>query len=159
MAAATRAARDWVFPFTTRFATRSAAGHLWQSSHQGGHRFAANVLVLPWGVQLGRVEPGDARRVAAELTAGRIPLDHYRGRTLYAPPVQAAEVAVRRELGLERVDDLRLTGADAGTVTFATPRGDAVATVELRVGPVLPPSCGAEPEPTEVWAARLQSVA
>src|SRR5262249_19343328 len=36
------------------------AEQLWISSHQGGHRFAANVLVLPLGVQLGRVAPADA---------------------------------------------------------------------------------------------------
>ena len=41
---------------------RALAGHvpeddLWLSSHQGGHRFAANVLVLPSGMQLGRLDP------------------------------------------------------------------------------------------------------
>ena len=29
--------------------------HLWQSSHLGGHRFAPNVVVLPVGIQLGRI--------------------------------------------------------------------------------------------------------
>ena len=33
---------------------------LWISSHQGGHRFAANVLVLPAGIHLGRLTPDTA---------------------------------------------------------------------------------------------------
>jgi hypothetical protein len=135
-----------------------ALGSLWQSSHQGGHRFAANVLVLPWGVQLGRVEPADARRVAAALAAGRIPLDHYRGRTLYPPAVQAAEIAVRRELRLDQVADMRFEHSDGEAVRFSTVRGDAVAVVEERRGPTLPASCGADPEQAGVWAARLESV-
>ena len=39
---------------------------LWRSSHQGGHRFAANVLALPEAVQLGRVVPGAADEVARD---------------------------------------------------------------------------------------------
>jgi hypothetical protein len=133
------------------------SGSLWQSSHHGGHRFAANVLVLPWGVQLGRVGPADVRAVAAALASGCIPLEHYRGRTLYEPAVQAAEVALRRELGLDRVDDLQLTGFSGGIARFGTSRGDIEVAVEEHVGPVLPASCGARPEPAVVWRARLES--
>ena len=84
------------------------AASLWQASHLGGHRFAPNMVVLPSGVQLGRVSVAEAAGVAAALAAGRIPLDHYRGRTLYDAPVQAAEIAVRRALALDGVGDLRL---------------------------------------------------
>ena len=45
--------------------------------------------------------------LAAELEAGRLPLDHLRGRTALEPEQQAAEILVRRELGLTRLDDLR----------------------------------------------------
>jgi hypothetical protein len=41
-------------------ADRLGENELWISSHQGGHRFAANVLVLPAGLQFGRVERGAA---------------------------------------------------------------------------------------------------
>ena len=68
---------------------------LWLSSHQGGHRFAANVLVLPGGIHLGRVAPEDASRVVGDALVGRIPLDHYRGRTAYSAREQAAEGVVR----------------------------------------------------------------
>ena len=59
--------------------------HLWQSSHLGGHRFAPNVVVLPYGIQLGRIPLERAADVVDLVTAGRIPLDLYRGRTIYAP--------------------------------------------------------------------------
>jgi hypothetical protein len=142
-------------------ALRRHAGpdHVWRSSHHGGHRFAPNVLVLPAGIQLGRVATADAARVSALLSEGRIPLDRYRGRTLYAPPVQAAEVELRRQLGLDGVDDLRLVGEDGAHVTFATPDGEARVSVTETEGPASPPSCGAEPEPTRRFAVRLESPA
>jgi hypothetical protein len=127
---------------------------LWQSSHHGGHRFAANVLALPTGVQLGRVAPGDAARVARLLREGRIPLDCYRGRTLYEPHVQAAEAEIRLRLGLDRVTDLELRQDDGERVTFAHPSGAATVTVERAAGPVIPVSCGEEPEETVAYSVR-----
>jgi len=127
---------------------------LWQSSHQGGHRFAANVLVLPWGVQLGRVTPRDAARVVALLEDGRIPLDLYRGRALYPPAVQAAEVFARAHLGVDSVGGLELLAVDGDRVTFAHAGGEASLAVEERPGPAVPASCGAEPETTTVYSVR-----
>lgn len=121
---------------------------VWQSSHQGGHRFAANVLVLPWGVQLGRVKSADVERVAELVATGRLPLDLYRGRSLYAPAVQAAEVHVRRRLGADALGDLWLVREEGGSVVFAHPGGEVAARVVEREGPPVPVSCGAEPEPT-----------
>jgi hypothetical protein len=121
---------------------------VWQSSHQGGHRFAANVLVLPAGIQLGRVQPGEAPAVVASLLEGRIPLDHYRGRTLYPAHVQAAEVAVRQAHGLDRVADVRLLSDDGHSVELAVPGGSVTCVVEVGAGPFLPQSCGAAPEET-----------
>lgn len=119
---------------------------LWQSSHHGGHRFAANVLALPAGVQLGRLTPRDAPRVAALLGAGRIPLDLYRGRTIYPAHVQAAEVAVRQLLDLDIVAGLSLAAERDGEIRFAHPRGEITARVEAVPGPPVLLSCGAEPE-------------
>ncbi|MGH3132039.1 MAG: sucrase ferredoxin, partial [Gaiellaceae bacterium] len=129
---------------------------LWISSHQGGHRFAANVLVLPAGVQLGRVEPANAVSVTSRALAGLIELDHYRGRTCYDPPVQAAEQAIRRAFGLDGVGDLRLGAAEGPLVRFRDRYGNEhEATVEESAGPVVPASCGAEPEAQRVLVAQL----
>lgn len=82
---------------------------VWECSHVGGDRFAANVVVLPHGVYYGRVGAADAAQVAADVQAGRVSLEHYRGRSLYPFPVQAAEALLRREchlVGLEAVQVL-----------------------------------------------------
>lgn len=129
---------------------------LWLSSHQGGHRFAANVLVLPAGLQLGRLDPANAVSVTTHAVAGRIDLDHYRGRTCYDAQVQAAEHVVRRALALDDVEDLRLVDVDGPVVRFRGRDGsEHAATVEEIAGPVVPASCGAEPEAQRALAARL----
>jgi hypothetical protein len=133
-------------------------GLLWRSSHQGGHRFAANVLALPAGIQLGRVEPAAAAEVADALADGRIPLRFYRGRSLHAPEVQAADAAVRVELGLESVDDVRLVLHDGPRVVLDTARGRVEVSVVERDGPLLPPSCGKDVEPTPVLEATVRGI-
>src|SRR5262245_19551698 len=56
-------------------------GRVWECSHLGGHRFAANVVCLPDGLLLGRVTPDDAESIAAVYESGRVPLAHLRGRS------------------------------------------------------------------------------
>ena len=85
---------------------------LWLSTHHGGHRFAGNSLVFPFGLHLGRLDANSAPHVIAQALAGRIELDHYRGRTFYEPRVQAAEHAVREATGLVGIGDLRLAGVE-----------------------------------------------
>ncbi len=129
---------------------------LWVSSHQGGHRFAANVLVLPAGLQFGRVEPDEAALVVARALAGEIELGRYRGRTCYLPAAQAAERAVREMLGLEGAEDVRLTGTDGPRVRFCGRDGaEYEATVEETVGPSVPASCGVESEPQKAFSAQI----
>jgi hypothetical protein len=131
-------------------------GELWLSSHQGGHRFAANVLVLPAGIQLGRVDPRDAVALTSHALEGRIELGHYRGRTCYAPPVQAAEHALRQALRLEGVMDLRLASVEGDLVRFRDGHGvEHGASVVVTTGPVVPASCGAEAEAQRVLVAHV----
>jgi hypothetical protein len=130
--------------------------HVWLSSHQGGHRFAANVLVLPAGIQLGRIAPEEAARVVGEVLAGRIDLDRYRGRTYLDPVGQAAEIATRQALGLHGPDDLRVVDQDGGQVRLEAADGTRhEVVVEEGDGPVLPASCGAAAELQPVLHARL----
>jgi hypothetical protein len=132
------------------------AADSWISSHQGGHRFAANVLILPAGIQLGRVEPERAAGLVRDVVAGRIELDRYRGRTFHEPVVQAAEIAVRRTTGLVGVDDLRVDGVDGARIRFVARDGRAFdAEVEQLSGPVVPASCGADPEEQTLLRARV----
>jgi hypothetical protein len=129
---------------------------LWLSSHQGGHRFAANVLLLPAGTQLGRVSAADAVDVVGDALEGRIALDRYRGRTAYTAREQAAERIVRESEGLVRAADLTLVGDDGTYVTFVDADGREHRAIPEEVpGPSVPASCGADPEPQRHFAATL----
>lgn len=85
----------------------------WEVSHIGGDRFAGNLLVLPHGLYYGRLEPGAALAVGAAHARGELELDHLRGRSGFAMPVQVAEIALRREIGEPRDRALRLVGRAA----------------------------------------------
>jgi (2Fe-2S) ferredoxin len=94
----------------------------WEVSHVGGDRFAANLVVLPHGLYYGRLDPASAISVAGAHLSGELDLDHLRGRSSYPMAVQAAEIQLRRELGVTRRDDVvfadRSTDADLTTATF-----------------------------------------
>ncbi|MGZ5440388.1 MAG: sucrase ferredoxin [Thermoanaerobaculia bacterium] len=70
---------------------------VWQCSHIGGDRFAANAVILPWGIYYGPVEPRDAGALAESIAREEIFLPAYRGRSSMSRPVQAAETFLRRE--------------------------------------------------------------
>jgi hypothetical protein len=92
----------------------------WEVSHIGGDRFAANLLVLPHGLYFGRLERDTARGVARLLAAGEVDLDHLRGRSGLATPLQAAEVALRRYVDERRLSAVRFVSREAsGGVTRA----------------------------------------
>ncbi len=81
---------------------------LWQCSHIGGDRFAANALVLPWGIYYGPVEPREAELLVNSVLRNEILLGAYRGRSSMSRPVQAAETFVRRATNTLGRDALRL---------------------------------------------------
>jgi hypothetical protein len=88
--------------------TQAAPENTWEVSHIGGDRFAANLLVLPHGLYYGRLEPDDAVGFVEAHLAGRLDVEHLRGRSSYPFFVQAAEIYLRRHLGLHRIEPLRL---------------------------------------------------
>ena len=78
-------------------------GELWQSSHQGGHRFAATMLYLPAGYHYGRLVPEDAESLVAAHGRGELfDIRHYRGRTNLARPLQTAEAWLREQVAMMR---------------------------------------------------------
>lgn len=122
---------------------------VWECTHLGGHRFAANLVCLPDGIVYGRVGPEDGSALVRAYLARRLDAAHLRGRSAWPAPAQVAEVAVRTELALTGVDDLRLETAEVeGTsarVVVSVPGGEA-RTVELRAerGDPRPISCRAD---------------
>lgn len=109
-------------PVALALAASRHADAVWECSHIGGDRFAGNVLVLPRGLYYGRVDPDTALEVADASTGGEVALDQLRGRSDLSMPVQAAEIDVRRRLGLRGLDAVRPTAAttdgDLTTVTL-----------------------------------------
>ncbi len=87
----------------------------WQTTHVGGHRFAANVLALPQGVLYGRLTPEAIGGFLAVVEAGRVATPYLRGRSAFAPQAQAAE-ALLDEPALEvlECEDARVMLRTAG---------------------------------------------
>jgi len=121
---------------------------VWQSSHIGGDRFAGNLVCLPEGLYYGRVGREAAGTVLDEHLAGRIELDHYRGRSAYTFPVQAAERHVRETAGLQRVDDLGLESVsrigDTWEVSFTAAGESRTVRTEAELGDLTLLTCSDE---------------
>ncbi len=100
-------------PLYDELSEQVEADRLWQSTHLGGDRFAANLVCLPEGLYYGRVEPAAVSGILREYEAGRVALEHYRGRSCHPFPVQAGERAVREATGLTGLGELALQGAAA----------------------------------------------
>ncbi len=103
----------------------------WEVSHIGGDRFAGNLLVLPHGLYYGRLDPASAIAVAGSALTGHLDLDHFRGRSSHAMPVQAAEIALRRRL--QETRDAALTFLGATSVGDVVRAGFAVAGAKYEV--------------------------
>ena len=110
----------------------------WESSHVGGDRFAANVVVLPAGTYLGRVEPDEVTRVVDQLAAGLLPAGRVRGRSSLPLPTQAAQAFAREALDRWGVADLDLVrqdaaGPDAWRVRLGSSNGSGPAGPDVEV--------------------------
>ncbi len=100
---------------TYREMRKAAPDAVWQCSHIGGDRFAANVLVLPHGLYYGRVETADVPVILDETRRGRIYLERFRGRSRYSFPAQAAEHYLRERTGNTSVGAFRLMKSKRAT--------------------------------------------
>ncbi|HMF58651.1 MAG TPA: sucrase ferredoxin [Pyrinomonadaceae bacterium] len=80
---------------------------VWQSSHVGGDRFAANLICFPHGLFYAHVTEDAGRKIIGEYTEQRMVLEKYRGRACYSNAVQAAEFFIRSKSGIAGVEDLR----------------------------------------------------
>ena len=83
----------------------SAEPQVWQCTHLGGHRFAANLVCLPHGLAYGRVRADSALAILDADRSSRIYLPNLRGRVCDKPVVQAAEYYLRQQRGSEGIDD------------------------------------------------------
>ena len=104
---------------------------IWQSTHMGGHRFAANLLVLPYGLLYGRVDPESAMQILASAHQRMVYLPNLRGRTAYPPAAQAAELQLHQETGEQAIEGFELlevleTGSGAWQVKFRPTKSEEI---------------------------------
>lgn len=130
---------------------------VWQTSHLGGHRFAATLLCLPSGLCYGRLQASDVEALVRNHGQGRVhDLTLFRGRTCWSAAGQAAVHFVRAHIG-----DMSLGGfvptSEAATsegirVRVESPQGGFDVEVAKRpVGGEAPPSCEKTPAPVAGW--------
>lgn len=93
----------WGIPVLNSF-QQATDTNVWQTSHVGGHRFAPNVISLPYGIYYGRVTPESVNEIIASDQNKEINLIHLRGRACLPAPAQAAEYFLRRESGQLRIN-------------------------------------------------------
>lgn len=101
-------------------------GRVWESSHLGGCRFAANVVELPHGLYYGRMSTADVPAVVAANSRGEVVREHLRGRSALLPAAQSA-----MQLVAERLD---VTAIDGVEVAEPSAVGDGRFQVPVRVG-------------------------
>ncbi|MFD8120987.1 sucrase ferredoxin, partial [Streptomyces albidoflavus] len=85
---------------------------VWESTHVGGDRFAANVVALPDGVYYGGLDAATAVTTVEQHLADRINAAHLRGYTDLVPAQQVAVAAALHHFGP--------AGRHAWTVTATT---------------------------------------
>jgi hypothetical protein len=95
-------------PVALELARAAARWNVWECSHVGGDRFAANLLLLPSGEMFGGLDPASAVDTLAAFDADRIALPHHRGRVGRAPVAQAAIHHVAVATGLADRDALNV---------------------------------------------------
>lgn len=81
-------------------------GDVWETTHVGGDRYAANLVCLPHGLYYGDLDEQRAMTAAEEYRRGRVVLAGYRGRVGLPEPVQAAEHFVRSRSGVLDVEEV-----------------------------------------------------
>lgn len=82
---------------------------VWECSHVGGDRFAANAVVAPDGVYYGGLDVESSVATIKSHLAGRIYAGYLRGYTDLSPPQQAAIAAVLGRFGPAGRHDYQVT--------------------------------------------------
>jgi hypothetical protein len=127
-----------VYNVLTAATGSSPEPQVWQCTHVGGHRFAANLLCLPHGLMYGRVRAEDALAILEADRESRILLPNLRGRVSDQPVVQAAEYYLRQQSAADGIDDYRPLDAQELSpgewlVRFTAQPEDKITQVQVRV--------------------------
>lgn len=145
-------------PLAAALSERNPGTVVWETSHTKGHRFAPSILLMPWGYSYGRLneEAGDALVGAA--VRGEYFYPGNRGRGLYGPRGQVAELAVARELFVAQEklffgNLMVLDESETGTLVIHADGRSWRVTLEQREVEGVISSCGDEPTTGTTWVA------
>ncbi|WJY67402.1 Sucrase/ferredoxin-like protein [Corynebacterium auris] len=155
--------RPLVNEIERRYPFKEGRDVVWETSHMKGHRFAATLLLMPWGYSFGRMNLEATVSMLAEAMRGLFFVPGNRGRGIYSPVGQAAEIAVAAHLAEagQRVmyGQLRIAAEEKGeeeaAVTVADTTSGAEYEVRLRRHEAsgIISSCGDAPKDGAYWAA------
>lgn len=81
-------------------------GQVWEVTHTSGHRFAPTAVLLPAGTLHGRLDLEAAEGLLAAAARGETVLAGHRGRSVWEPAGQVAELFVRELVGETGLDAL-----------------------------------------------------
>ncbi|GLY81427.1 sucrase ferredoxin [Actinoallomurus iriomotensis] len=117
-------------------------GEVWETTHVGGDRYAANLVCLPHGLFYGDLDERRALVAAEEYRRGRVVLEGFRGRGGQPESSQAAEHFVRARTGVLGVGDVTVESmaGDVAVVRARTARYRL--RVEQRPMSACGPGCG-----------------
>ncbi len=125
-----------------------------QTSHLGGHRFAATALQLPEGLLYGRLCPEDAPQLATHMTTGTLWLDRLRGRSALSMAAQAGELAVRQHT--EDIDNSDVSAVEEdGQITLTVQGSRHTVHTEQIEGPTTLASCSGAKKVSKRWVATV----
>lgn len=154
-----RCCAKWGLPVYNAMASYGG-NSVWQTSHTGGHRFAATAVCLPEGVMYGWLTPDDARPlIDAHRQRQLYRLDRYRGRSCYPSHLQAADYYLRLQTGDRHLASFVLAqdegnAAQMWRVSFRSPTTQQHHTVSMHYGGSTverPASCHKAPEPLSLY--------
>jgi hypothetical protein len=78
---------------------RTWPAEVWETTHVGGHRFAANLVILPHGLYYGPVAGASAEAAVTAYQRGEVALDRYRGRAGQPQDVQHRDYLAMKATG------------------------------------------------------------
>lgn len=117
---------------------------VWETTHLGGDRFAANVAFLPHGLYYGAMDEKRATAAVEAYARGEVVLERFRGRAGLPEPAQAAEHFVREHTGVVAIDGVRVESADGDTAVVRAGTDRYRVRVERRAEPPCGAGCSDE---------------
>jgi hypothetical protein len=148
--------------------SQMAPESVWQTTHIGGHRFAATLVCLPEGVYYGRVPIEQSAALIRAHHHGEMLLDYSRGWCAYDAPTQAADHFLRQETGEAALGAFECLGVEGmepnrWRAQFRRPGEDFIHTVTFHAAPseftVFQNTGDAEPMRVKVYSLDEYTVA